>query len=123
MNAWPTARPVGRTRRNTRGAVWPHPPAFTSAQVSQLYYCHKKQQDVREKTLVSEAEAAQTCGMTRAAIHDLVRRGRFRSPEVEARGLASVEEVEAFAREPAGRGRRCLQAGTFFPFGHHPDLL
>lgn len=61
----------------------------------------KKQQDVPEKSLISQAKAAEMCGMTRAAIHDLVQRGRFRSVEVEGRGLVYAEEVEAFARERA----------------------
>ena len=37
--------------------------------------------------------------MTRDAIHDLVRRRRFRSVEVEGRALVYLEEVEAFSRE------------------------
>lgn len=60
---------------------------------------NKKQQDAPERTLISQAKAAEMCGMTRAAIHDLVRLGRFRSVEVEGRGLVYFEEVEAFARE------------------------
>ena len=62
---------------------------------------NKRQQDVPEKSLISQAKAAEMCGMTRAAIHDLVQRGRFRSVEVEGRGLVYAEEVEAFARERA----------------------
>lgn len=49
--------------------------------------------------LISQAKAAEMCGMTRAAIHDLVRRGRFRSVELEGRDLVYLEEVEAFAVE------------------------
>lgn len=47
---------------------------------------------------ISQAKAAEMCGMTRAAIHDLVRRRRFRSVEVEGRDLVFLEEVEAFAK-------------------------
>lgn len=49
--------------------------------------------------LISQAKAAEMCGMTRAAIHDLVRRGRFRSVEVEGRDLVYLKEVEAFEKE------------------------
>ncbi len=58
----------------------------------------KKQQDVSEKSLISQAKAAEMCGMTRAAIHDLVSAGRFRSVDVEGRTLVYLKEVEAFAR-------------------------
>jgi predicted DNA-binding transcriptional regulator AlpA len=50
-------------------------------------------------TLISQAKAAEMCGMTRAAIHDLVRRRRFRSVEVEGRELVYLKEVEAFEKE------------------------
>ena len=53
--------------------------------------------------LISQAKAAEMCGMTRAAIHDLVRRQRFRSVEVEGRDLVYLKEVEAFEKE--GRPR------------------
>jgi len=49
--------------------------------------------------LISQAKAAEMCGMTRAAIHDLVRRRRFRSVEVEGRDLVFLKEVEAFEKE------------------------
>jgi hypothetical protein len=51
------------------------------------------------KTLISQAKAAEMCGMTRAAIHDLVRRQRLRSVEVEGRDLVYLKEVEAFEKE------------------------
>jgi len=60
-----------------------------------------KQQDVSEDMLISQAKAAEMCGMTRAAIHGLVHRGRFRAVEVEGRDLVYLKEVEAFAREGA----------------------
>jgi hypothetical protein len=50
-------------------------------------------------TLISQAKAAEMCGMTREAIHDLVRRRRFRSVEVEGRNLVYLKEVEAFEKE------------------------
>ncbi len=49
--------------------------------------------------LISQAKAAEMCGMTRAAIRDLVRRQRFRSVEVEGRDLVYLKEVEAFEKE------------------------
>ena len=51
------------------------------------------------KALISQAKAAEMCGMTRAAIHDLVRRHRLRSVEVEGRDLVYLKEVEAFEKE------------------------
>ena len=52
-----------------------------------------------EQGLISQAKAAEMCGMTRAAIHDLVRRRRFRSVEVEGRDLVYFKEIEAFEKE------------------------
>lgn len=53
--------------------------------------------------LISQAKAAEMCGMTRAAIHELVRRRRFRSVEVEGRDLVYLKEVEAFEKEDRQR--------------------
>ena len=61
----------------------------------------EKERDVPGKTLISQAKAAEMCGMTRAAIGDLVRRGRFRTVEVGGRDLVYLEEVEAFTGERA----------------------
>jgi len=59
----------------------------------------EKQPDVSNEPLISQAKAAEMCGMTRDAIHNLVRRRRFRSVEVEGRDLVYLEEVEAFSKE------------------------
>ncbi len=59
----------------------------------------EKRTDETNQRLISQAKAAEMCGMTRAAIHNLVRRGRFGSIEVEGRDLVYLEEVEAFAVE------------------------
>ncbi|MGB7921762.1 MAG: hypothetical protein WCF57_00825 [Pyrinomonadaceae bacterium] len=59
----------------------------------------EKRADAANEPLISQAKAAEMCGMTRAAIHDLVRRRRFRSVEVEGRDLVYLEEVEVFAGE------------------------
>ena len=56
--------------------------------------------------LISQAKAAEMCGMTREAIHDLVRRQRFRSIEVEGRDLVYLKEVEAFEKEDRHRRGR-----------------
>jgi hypothetical protein len=58
-----------------------------------------EQPNVDGMALISQAKAAEMCGMTREAIHDLVRRRRFRSVEVEGRGLVYLKEVEAFEKE------------------------
>ena len=52
-----------------------------------------------DSALISQAKAAEMCGMTRAAIQDLVRRRRFRSVAVEGRDLVFLKEVEAFEKE------------------------
>jgi hypothetical protein len=63
----------------------------------------RKKQEERpgadEHVLISQAKAAEMCGMTRAAILSLVRRHRFRSVAVEGRDLVYLKEVEAFATE------------------------
>ena len=56
--------------------------------------------------LISQAKAAEMCGMTRAAIGDLVRRRRFRSVEVEGRDLVYLKEVEDFEKEDRLRNGR-----------------
>ena len=63
----------------------------------------EEQPDAGGMTLISQAKAAEMCGMTRAAIQDLVRRRRFRSVEVGGRDLVYLKEVEAFEKE--GRPR------------------
>ena len=50
-------------------------------------------------SLISQAKAAEMCGMTRAAIQELVRRRRFRSVEVEGREMVYLKEIEAFEKE------------------------
>ena len=51
-----------------------------------------------DEPLISQAKAAEMCGMTRAAIQELVRRQRFRSAEVQGRDLVYLKEIEAFAK-------------------------
>jgi len=59
----------------------------------------EEQPSADERGLISQAKADEMCGMTRAAIGDLVRRRRFRSVEVEGRDLVYLKEVEAFEKE------------------------
>jgi len=59
----------------------------------------EEQPNADERGLISQAKAAEMCGMTRAAINDLVRRRRFRSVEVEGRDLVYLNEVVAFEKE------------------------
>ena len=61
-----------------------------------------------DEALISQAKAAEMCGVTRAAIHDLVRSGRLRSLEVEGRDLVYLKEVVVFSREYDERGARAL---------------
>jgi excisionase family DNA binding protein len=52
--------------------------------------------------LISQAEAARIRGVTRAAIRDLIRRGRLRSIEIGGRELVYRSEVESFVKEKPG---------------------
>lgn len=53
--------------------------------------------------LISQAEAARLRGVTRAAIQDLVRRGRIRFVEVGGRSLVYRSEVENYEKGEPGR--------------------
>jgi hypothetical protein len=66
----------------------------------------EKQPGVPDELLISQAKAAEMCGMTREAIHDLVSRGRLQSLEVEGRDLVYLKEVVDFSREHDERGAR-----------------
>jgi hypothetical protein len=57
------------------------------------------QEDVTGEPLISQAKAAELCGVTRAAIHEMVRRGRLHSIAAEGRDLIYYKEVEALAAE------------------------
>ena len=57
------------------------------------------QEVVTGEPLITQAKAAELCGMTRAAIHDMVRRGRLNTIEAEGRNLIYYKEVEALAAE------------------------
>jgi excisionase family DNA binding protein len=51
---------------------------------------------------VTVAEAAELRGVSRAAIHELVQRGRLRSERMLGRVLLYRSEVEAFVKEKPG---------------------
>jgi excisionase family DNA binding protein len=52
--------------------------------------------------LITVTEAAQLRGVSRAAIHELVQRGRLRSEKMFGRVLLYRSEVEAFERDKPG---------------------
>lgn len=54
------------------------------------------------RDLISQAEAARIRGVTRAAIRDLIRRGRLVSVEVAGRLLVHKSEVERFEKRTPG---------------------
>ncbi len=56
--------------------------------------------------LISQAEAARLRGVTRAAIQDLVRRGRIRSVNVGGRALVYRSEIVNYEQGEAGRPRK-----------------
>lgn len=56
--------------------------------------------------LISQAEAARLRGVTRAAIQDLVRRGRIRSVNVGGRALVYRSEVVNYEKGEAGRPKK-----------------
>lgn len=51
---------------------------------------------------VSQAEAAEIRGVTRQAIADLVKKGRFQTLAIAGKLLLSRSEVEAFQPKPPG---------------------
>jgi excisionase family DNA binding protein len=53
--------------------------------------------------LISQAEAARIRNVTRAAIADLVRRGKLRSETVGGRALVYRSDIVNFKRGAAGR--------------------
>lgn len=53
--------------------------------------------------LISQAEAAEIRGVTRASINELVKRGRLRSVGIAGRTFLYRSEVESFEPQPGGR--------------------
>lgn len=56
--------------------------------------------------LISQAEAGRMRGVTRAAIQDLVRRGRIRSVNIGGRALVYRSEIENYEQGEPGRPRK-----------------
>ena len=56
--------------------------------------------------LISQTEAARLRGVTRAAIQDLVRRGRIRSVNVGGRALVYHSEIVNYEQGEPGRPRK-----------------
>lgn len=56
--------------------------------------------------LISQAEAARLRGVTRAAIQDLVRRGRIRSVNVGGRSLVYQSEIMNYEKGEPGRPKK-----------------
>ncbi len=56
--------------------------------------------------LISQAEAARLRGVTRAAIQDLVRRGRIRSVSIGGRALVYRSEIVNYEQGEPGRPKR-----------------
>lgn len=52
--------------------------------------------------LISQAEAARIRGVSRAAIRDLIRRGRLRSFNLAGRELVYRSEIEIFEKDKPG---------------------
>jgi excisionase family DNA binding protein len=61
---------------------------------------------VNMQDLISQAEAAELRGVSRAAIADLIRRGRLRTVKLGGRHLVYRSEVESFEELPRGRKSR-----------------
>jgi excisionase family DNA binding protein len=67
----------------------------------------KTEKDTNEMVdLISQSEAARLRGVTRAAIQDLVRRGRIKSVNVGGRALVYRSEVVNYEQGEPGRPRK-----------------
>lgn len=67
----------------------------------------KVEQEANEMAdLISQAEAARLRGVTRAAIQDLVRRGRIRAVNVGGRSLVYRSEIVNYEQGEPGRPRK-----------------
>jgi excisionase family DNA binding protein len=65
-----------------------------------------EQESSNVEDLISQAEAARLRGVTRAAIQDLVRRGRIRSINVGGRSLVYRSEIVNYEQGEPGRPRK-----------------
>ena len=64
-----------------------------------------KQADTEKMSnLISQTEAAALRGVTRSAIHRLIKRGRLRTVEIGGHVFVYRDEIKAFEPEKGGRG-------------------
>ena len=71
----------------------------------------QSQQSPNVEDLVSQSEAARLRGVTKAAINNLIKRGRLQTVEVAGRPLLYRHEVETFEPEAGGRGKKAPTIG------------
>lgn len=69
-----------------------------------------KIEEIDRDDLVTRTQAAVMRGVTRAAIADLIKRGRLRPIEIAGRSFLSRREVEAFEPDPGGRPLKLKQS-------------
>lgn len=62
--------------------------------------------EVNMQDLVSQTEAAKLRGVTRSAIHRLIKRGKLRSIEIGGHVFLFRSEVENYKPEAGGRPRK-----------------
>lgn len=61
------------------------------------------------ESLISQAEAAQLRGVSRASISDLIKRGRLQPVEIAGKKLLRKSEVESFVPLKGGRPAKRAQ--------------
>ncbi len=70
----------------------------------------EQREDINVSDLMTQADAAKTRGVSRAAITDLVKRGRLRTVELFGKKLVYRSEIENFEAEhkgwPKGKPRK-----------------
>lgn len=90
----------------------------TKKQMEQI----KGEIEINMSDMITQIEAAGIRGVSRAAITDLVNRGRLRSVELFGKRLVFRSEVEEFEREhkgwPKGKARKTSPATSKAATGH-----
>jgi predicted DNA-binding protein YlxM (UPF0122 family) len=64
---------------------------------------------MRVEDLISLAEAARIRGVSRQAIDDLVKRGKFATVEIAGRRLVRKQDIEAYKPELGGRPLKAVE--------------
>ncbi|MET0751861.1 MAG: helix-turn-helix domain-containing protein [Pyrinomonadaceae bacterium] len=62
-----------------------------------------EKQEFNPEDLITKAQAAKLRGVSRTAIHDLVKRGKFKIFKIAGREFLSKKEVESFEPHKGGR--------------------